>query len=150
VFPDRTLLTNESAGVSNEPDVIFARRETLASGRLRQVPTVEGHGAKELVGTPDMVLEIVSDSSLRKDLVELPARYHAAGVAEYWLIDARGEVVQFHILRRGETEYLATEASEFWLPSGVLERRFRFERQPDALVAWDYTLRVEPPLRGQV
>ena len=41
-------------------------------------------------GTPDMVLEILSDTSEQKDLVDLPANYQTAGIPEFWRIDARG------------------------------------------------------------
>ena len=52
----------------------------------------------ELVGSPDLVVEIVSDASVRKDKPLLRDAYGRAGVAEYWLIDARGHDVEFEIL----------------------------------------------------
>ena len=45
------------------------------------------------------MVEIVSDASVKKDTERLPAAYHAAGIREFWLIDARGVEVRFTIHR---------------------------------------------------
>lgn len=52
----------------------------------------------ELAGSPDIVVEIVSDSSVRKDRALLRDGYGRAGVREYWLVDARGQDLEFEIL----------------------------------------------------
>ena len=61
---DGVLISNIDAKVSNEPDALFVSRETLKSGRVTFTPAI-GHpeGSKEMVGTVDWVLEIVSPSS---------------------------------------------------------------------------------------
>src|SRR5882724_11083293 len=64
--PDRMLLTNADANLSAEPDGLFFSWETLRTGRLRLVPS-EGQGIMELEGSPDLVLEVVSKTSVRKD-----------------------------------------------------------------------------------
>ena len=46
-----------------------------------------------------MVLEVVSDGSVRKDTVVLRRAYWEAGVREYWLVDARRDPPSFDILR---------------------------------------------------
>ena len=56
----------------------------------------------ELKGTPDLVVEIVSDDSFAKDTRRLPRPYFRAGIPEFWLIDARGERLRFEIHRRGK------------------------------------------------
>src|SRR5256885_8764701 len=48
-------------------------------------------GYLELEGTPDMVLEVVSESSVQKDTKRLRQLYWQAGIREYWLVDARRE-----------------------------------------------------------
>src|SRR5690242_12679775 len=40
-YPDRTLVTNEAAGLSTEPDATFASWEALESGRVRLIPREE-------------------------------------------------------------------------------------------------------------
>ena len=54
-----------------------------------------------LEGSPDLVIEVVSDGSVRKDMVRLRDQYWQAGIQEYWLIDVRGEHLLFDILRPG-------------------------------------------------
>ena len=58
----------------------------------------EEGGYVELDGSPDMVLEVVSDSSVEKDIDVLMDLYWKAGIREYWLVDARGERIEFKIL----------------------------------------------------
>jgi Uma2 family endonuclease len=59
-----------------------------------------------------MVLEAVSDSSVRKDLKTLRRAYFRAGIPEYWLIDARKPAVTFDILRRGTRGYIRTPKTD--------------------------------------
>jgi len=44
-----------------------------------------------------MVVELVGDASVGKDRRRLPPAYFAAGVTEFWLIDARGPELEFVI-----------------------------------------------------
>src|SRR5262249_21698388 len=92
--PDRMLLTNAEANLNSEPDGLFFTWETLRSGRIRLVER-EGQGIMELEGAADLVLEIVSKSSVRKDTVLLRDLYFRAGVQEYWLVDVRDGAMSF-------------------------------------------------------
>ena len=65
-------------------------------------------GFKEFEGTPDMVLEVVSATSVRKDTEILRDLYWRAGIQEYWLVDARGDEPLFSILRHTARGYAAT------------------------------------------
>lgn len=141
-YPDGTLVSNRAAEVSNEPDGIFVSDATLSAGRARLVPSADGRDFVEIEGTPDMVLEIVSPSSLVKDTIRLRERYHRAEVAEYWLIDARGDDLLFDILRYVPTGFAETPAVDGWLPSAVFGRRFRLDRVRDPRGLWVYTLHV--------
>lgn len=44
-------------------------------------------------GAPDLVVEILSPSTRRKDMTIKLAKYAAAGVREYWIVDIRAERV---------------------------------------------------------
>lgn len=144
-FPDGTLVTNVAANLSTEPDATFATWESLESGRVRLVPREGEEGQYiELEGTPDWVLEIVSKSSVRKDTKRLRERYHRAGIAEYWLIDARGADIVFQVLVRGETDYTTSTGRGGWQASPVFGRRFRLVRRRGRLNLWEYTLEVKP------
>ncbi|MBP3736544.1 MAG: Uma2 family endonuclease [Lachnospiraceae bacterium] len=48
---------------------------------------------KRLVGAPDFVIEVLSPSTRRKDLVEKLHKYQEAGVREFWAIDPDKELV---------------------------------------------------------
>jgi Uma2 family endonuclease len=143
VYPDGLLLTNPDAGISNNPDALFFSYSALEDRRVRPVPK-KGREQKyrELEGTPDWVLEIVSDSSVKKDLVRLREAYHKAGIPEYWLVDARGDELSFQILLRRKDRYVAAANRDGWQRSKVFNRSFRLERVLDDYGLWDYTLHV--------
>lgn len=143
-FSDGVLVSHEAAGVSNEPDAVFASYEAVRSGRVVFDPTADGRDWIELVGSPDFVAEIVSPSSVGKDVRQLRARYHAAGIPEHWLLDARGDEIVFQLLRHTPTGYAAAEPRGGWLPSPVFGREFRLDRVPDPIGLWQYTLHTRP------
>jgi len=107
------------------------------------VPKPDKEGRyREVEGTPDWVLEVISDSSVEKDTEKLREAYHRAGIPEYWLIDARGDGIDFQILYHGENGYEAAPRQKDWQQSSVFGRSFRLERQQDELGLWEYTLHV--------
>ena len=140
-FSDRTLFSNQDAAVSTEPDALFVTYDSVSSRRVRWVEGAD-EGYVEVEGTPDMVIEIVSKTSVRKDTVTLRKLYWRAGVCEYWLVDARGELPRFDILCHTSEGYVAAKAQEGWLRSDVFGREFRFTEQIDPLGHPQYTLAV--------
>jgi Uma2 family endonuclease len=126
--PEGVLLTNPKAGLSTTPDGLFVSDEAFEKERIREVEGAE-EGFVELEGTPELVVEVVSRSSETKDLVDLPHQYWKAGIAEYWVIDARGDEVLFEILKHGRRGYTSTKKQpEGWLKSNVFGRSFRIIR----------------------
>jgi Uma2 family endonuclease len=136
---DRMLLTNLEALLSTEPDGMFISNESLASGL---VELKEGDETLEVLGTPDMVLEVVSKTSVRKDTVVLRDLYWQAGIAEYWLVDAREETIQFDILRRSSSKYVATKKQAGWLKSNVLGKAFKLVRSEGKHGVSEYRLEI--------
>jgi Uma2 family endonuclease len=125
-FSDRMLLSNPLADLSTEPDAMFVSYEAIASGKAR---LVEGSrdGFVEVEGAPDMVLEVVSDNSVKKDKVLLVELYWRAGIPEYWLVDARGSSPKFDIFKHRREGYVSTRRQkDGWLKSEVFGRSFRF------------------------
>jgi Uma2 family endonuclease len=138
------LVTNPGACVSNNPDAIFFTFASLEERRVRLVPKKGGRrGYREVEGTPDWVLEVVSDGSVQKDTQRLREAYHRAGVAEYWLIDARGDDLVFQVLHRRKHGYAAAPVKDGWQRSRVFGRSFRLERRRDDFGLWEYTLHVQ-------
>jgi Uma2 family endonuclease len=140
VFFDGIRIVNVPAAVSNEPDAVFIRWESLQSDRVRKVPTQDENDYIEFEGAPDWVLEIVSPSSVTKDKKKLPARYFRAGVSEYWLVDARGKDLDFQIFNHGEEEYEPAERVGVWQVSQVFGKKFRLRRIKNPLGGVDYRL----------
>ena len=143
-FPDGVLVSNELAAVSNEPDAIYVLSSSLDSGKARLVPSADGKDFVEIEGTPDMVCEVLSPSSIRKDKVKLPDNYFRAGITEFWLVDALGNDLQFTIFHRARESFEASPVQDGWIESQVFERRFRLERYLDQFGTWVYRMHVEP------
>jgi Uma2 family endonuclease len=143
VFPDGLLLTNEAAELSGNPNAVFVSNGAIKTGRVTLVEGKEG-GFVELLGTPDMVLEVVSDSSERKDNQTLFEAYYKAGISEYWLVDARGAEVEFHIYKRGAKRYTVTKKQPGgWVKSAVFGKSFRLVRGTDASGNPEFTLELK-------
>ena len=139
--PDGMLLSNEEADLSGNPDGIFVAKESFHADKVRMIEGAED-GVVELEGSPDMVLEVVSDSSVEKDTEVLRELYWKAGIREYWLVDARGERLEFQILRHSTRGYTPVRKSAGWLKSAVFGKAFRLTRQLDDLGHPDFTLEV--------
>lgn len=57
---------------------------------------------KAIYGAPDMVVEVLSHSTRRKDLTIKKDVYEAQGVREYWIIDPRAKSVTVYLLQDGK------------------------------------------------
>jgi Uma2 family endonuclease len=66
-----------------QPDVIYVSKER--AGILRQ----------RVEGAPDLVVEILSPATARRDLGEKLRLYAESGVAEYWIVDPGLETFEF-------------------------------------------------------
>ena len=127
-----------------EPDLVFVAEEALDSGRVRLVPKVKGEEDRyiELEGAPDLIVEIVSDSSVRKDTKRLPRSYWRAGVREFWLADARREELFFRIHHRGGSKYEpAPLDDDSYQYSAVLDAWYRLDRSRNARGRRQYAFR---------
>lgn len=145
LFLDGARISHEGAVLSTRPDAVLVRRATFRSGKVRLVPKKkDATRYTRLEGTPDWVLEIISDSSVAKDNERLRTAYHKAGVPEYWLIDARGEAIDFQLLLWKKSGYAAAPVKDGWQSSRVFGHAFRLERQRDEFGLWEYTLLVRP------
>ena len=148
VFGDRARVSSPAAGLSVEPDVVFLSYESIQQQRVRLVPNASQEAGRymEIEGPPDLVVEIVSDSSTTKDTRRLPPAYHRAGVRELWLIDAQREQLLFQIHHHGPAAFDPAPAdAEGFQTSLVFGREFRLLRHRDQQGQWMYDLDVSSP-----
>lgn len=147
VFSDQTRVVEPTVGLSANPDVVLLSHEAVTVGRVTLTEKQNrSRDAVEIVGPPDLVVEIVSDSSVRKDTADLFAMYYAAGVREYWIVDARGSDLSFRVLIRGDgawTDVVADE--EGFRRSSVLDRRYHLDREVGPTGRWSYDLVERDP-----
>ena len=129
-LPDGMLYRSEAAALGTEPDGTVVLNATWESGRVSSTAGKKsGATATILIGTPDIVIEILSPSSEDKDFEWLMANYHNAGIPEYWLIDARGPTLRFDIHRHRAKGYIVARKSGGWIKSDVLSKSFRLARE---------------------
>ncbi|MEM8945654.1 MAG: Uma2 family endonuclease [Planctomycetota bacterium] len=143
-YPDGARFKNESANISNEPDALFASWQTLESGKLTPPPfdvVPEGQHI-DLCGSPDWVCEVLSNSSVTKDKKLLLESYHKASIPEYWLIDARGDEIDFQILVWQTDGYVAVNDEDDWNFSPVFDRHFQMTRDLNRVGRWRYHLKI--------
>jgi Uma2 family endonuclease len=136
------LVTSVEADWSGNPDMVGILWESLDSGKVRYVMNKKDR-AVEIEGSPDWLLEIVSDGSVKKDKRDLRETYHQAGVREYWIIDARGDKIDFQILHWRKTGYAAAPHKDGWQRSRVFGRSFQLSRSRDRRGGWRYKLGVK-------
>lgn len=101
---------------AREPDILFVASENLA--RI---------GSTKLEGVADLVIEVVSPESAKRDTIEKRDEYEREGVREYWIIDVRrghekaifyvrDESGQFQIVEpNNEGIYHSSVLTNFWL-----------------------------------
>ncbi len=143
LFSDRTRVSMPQADLSTEPDLVFLSHAAIARGQVRLIAKSSGQLGRyvEVEGAPDLIVEIVSDSSVNKDMHRLPEAYFHGGVGEYWLADARGPEITFRIHRRGESSFepVAADADGFQR-STALGARFRLQGTRSERGEWRFDL----------
>lgn len=105
---------------AREPDLLFVKTENK-------------HYLEEqrLAGVADLVIEVVSPESVKRDNEDKFAEYEAAGIREYWIIDSRPEApgAEFWVLdEHGQYQsmpvhnhiYHSTVLPGFWLNTAWL------------------------------
>ena len=139
---DRRGAVLEQVGALSEPDADLLFFQEIVDGPRQAVALrlpCDDHGieAQErldqlqptfYLGSPDLIVEIVSPDSRRRDRIDKLAEYEAAGVPEYWLIDPRAREAIFRQLD-DDGRYRIIEPEE----GAYVSRAFEGLRLP---VAW--------------
>ncbi len=77
--------------VEYEPDLCFVSKDRL---HIIQSPNI--------VGPPDLIIEVISESNRSHDTVVKFRDYEKYGVREYWLVDQREKHIRVYCLQNGE------------------------------------------------
>ncbi len=116
---------------AREPDLMVVLGENLSH-----------LGEDRFTGAPDLVIEVISEDSVRRDRVEKFLEYEREGVKEYWFIDSRPAHYGTEAFVLQEGIYTPIEVhNEGWLQSRVLPgfrlkpSWFTGNRLPDTLAA---------------
>ncbi len=94
--PPGVLLTGPADIVFSEIDVVAPDLLYISRERLGIVTEINISG-----GVPDLVVEILSPSTRRRDLVLKRRLYESRGVGEYWIVDPRAATVEVLRLEGG-------------------------------------------------
>ena len=146
LFVDRTRVSLSRADLSVEPDIVFVSHQAVQDGRIHLVPASSGSSDRfiQWQGAPDLVVEVVSDSSVDKDTKRLFHGYELAGVSEYWLVDARGSEVDFQINRLVADHYQQVTMDDMGFQfSPVMNAKYRLDRQRGTGGFWQYRLHCQ-------
>ncbi len=85
-----------SSAIVLEPDIIF-----VSQSRLHIV------SEKNLSGPPDLVVEVLSESTAQLDREIKPKQYALYGLSEFWRIEPSAKTVEIFRLKEGEYELAA-------------------------------------------
>jgi Uma2 family endonuclease len=142
-FGDGMTFTSEDSGFTTVPDGMVVTSQSVLEGRVHLKGGRKSQRDTEVVGIPDLMIEVVSQSSEHKDLEWLMTWYWDAGIGEYWTIDGRKDPLEFQIFRAGPKGYIAQRRHDGWLKSPLLMKSFRFTQgHPNAFGKSDYTLEM--------
>jgi Uma2 family endonuclease len=81
---------------------------------------------RAIIGTPDLLVELVSPSSVRRDRYDKRALYARFGVKEYWIGDLANHTIEILTLKAGQYE-LHSSAQEQGKVTSLLLAGLEFE-----------------------
>jgi Uma2 family endonuclease len=83
VSGDVLVILDEAKDLAYAPDIVFVATENL--DRIR-----EG----KVYGPPDLVVEVLSPTTMQRDVGKKKRIYHAYGVQWYWVVDMERQVIE--------------------------------------------------------
>lgn len=124
LLPDGMLLSVPALDFTTQPDGMFVSH---ASWDAKRVKVKKSEKSVVVYGSPDMVLEVVSLTTQRKDVKVLRELYWKAKIKEYWLVDSRLDEPELIILKRNTRGYKPTPSDNGWVQSSVFNASFRLK-----------------------
>lgn len=94
-----------------QPDLVFVAKERLNIITKRNI-----------VDAPDLVVEILSESSETIDRQKKMALYEKHGVKEYWIVDPSGKAIEQYVLKENSFQLEATISGNQILTAEIIEK----------------------------
>jgi len=79
-----------------QPDLVYISNENKE--------IVTGNG---IIGIPDLIIEVISPSSIIRDRIEKRNLYEKKGVKEFWLIDPEYKAIEIYTIQNNRYELLS-------------------------------------------
>lgn len=95
-----------------QPDVLFIRTDRLF---------ILDNRDKVVHGAPDLVVEVLSPTSIRRDRSVKMKIYEQFAVREYWLVDPKNQSIEVYQMQANRYEMTAFAAENGLIQSSVLE-----------------------------
>jgi Uma2 family endonuclease len=110
-------VAEHNLGLVYHPRAVFRFKDSEVEPDLMvRQPAQHKHTAWELVPRPTLIVEVLSDSTRRRDRLQKREFYAVAEIPEYWIIDPeRSEIT---VIRRSATD-LTVRATLEWKPDGA-------------------------------
>ena len=96
-----------------QPDILILCDRSQANGR-------------GVFGAPDFIIEILSPSTAKKDMLLKLKKYMAAGVREYWIVDPEEQQWAVY-LRQGDDILVRPYTFDEMVPVGIWEGRYSID-----------------------
>lgn len=106
--PVDVVLNEENAP---QPDLVYVSNENVA---------VLNYEEGVIIGAPDLVVEILSPSTAKKDKTLKKDIYEEFGVLEYWLVDPNNKTIEVYTLQNNRYTLFSLSDTEDKLKSALL------------------------------
>jgi len=141
VFLRGAWILSPQASLSCTPDLTVVLLDSLQNDRVRFMGWDPDH-FRRIEGAPDLIVEVLSKESKKRDTKHLTPLYAKAGIPELWLVDACRKKLRFDVftLHDGQYEPVAPDA-DGWTRSPLLGYAFHLVRhRRPGLGTWRYRL----------
>lgn len=120
-------------------EVLLAPLDVVLTPRRVVQPDIVyvSHARQEIIqdqihGAPDLIVEVVSPGTWRRDHIEKKALYEQFSVAEYWIVDREGGMIEVFAMEQGSYRLIGRFGHGERARSSVLAG---FEVQVDEVLA---------------